>query len=279
MNFFIYETKFSDAVPKGSLELLCKDGTRQPIEQYLDCNWGRVPTDAIVTSSATHFDNRVKYQKFLNIVADRYYTQKNTTYESDRNKPIYDQFGNRIRNKRQSDTNQFNRNDDRFPNRNPDDRFNNQNDPFNGNNQFNRNDFNRNDFNSNDPSNSRDRFNNNDPYNSNNDPFNNSPFNNPNDPYNTRDDQNRFNNRFDQNDPFRQDPYSINREQYGENIDPYVTDTRPTFDRRPDRFNQSNEPLSPRDYNLTEFEVFNIFDSTPRYGIHANLLFQVCILY
>ncbi|KAK6621973.1 hypothetical protein RUM44_001780 [Polyplax serrata] len=49
----------------NDFELLCVDGTRRPIEQYLTCNWGRTPSQAIVTSSAKAFTKRRAIQKFI----------------------------------------------------------------------------------------------------------------------------------------------------------------------------------------------------------------------
>lgn len=53
------------SVKKEQFELLCRDGTRRPVDDYRTCHWGTVPSRAIVTSSATNFEIRRKYQKFL----------------------------------------------------------------------------------------------------------------------------------------------------------------------------------------------------------------------
>lgn len=50
---------------KEQFELLCRDGTRKPIDEYKFCNWGTVPSRAIVTSSATKIETRRLYQRFL----------------------------------------------------------------------------------------------------------------------------------------------------------------------------------------------------------------------
>ncbi|XP_046819828.1 melanotransferrin isoform X1 [Vespa crabro] len=52
-------------ITKDQFELLCKDGTRKSVNEYKNCNWGTVPSRAIVTSSATKIEIRRLYQKFL----------------------------------------------------------------------------------------------------------------------------------------------------------------------------------------------------------------------
>ncbi|CAH2005929.1 unnamed protein product [Acanthoscelides obtectus] len=91
-----------------SFELLCKDGSRRPISDYLACNWGKVPSDAVVVSSATSFEIRTKLQKFLEKFSKKYpKAHSNITYTSTTpsnfpyggnqyNQQQYDQFGNRI---------------------------------------------------------------------------------------------------------------------------------------------------------------------------------------
>lgn len=54
-----------NSVKKGQFELLCRDGSRKPIDEYKICNWGIVPSRAIVTSSATNIETRRLYQRFL----------------------------------------------------------------------------------------------------------------------------------------------------------------------------------------------------------------------
>lgn len=46
-------------------ELLCKDGSRRPVTEYLQCNWGLVPSHALVTSSARSAEERRRYQSFI----------------------------------------------------------------------------------------------------------------------------------------------------------------------------------------------------------------------
>ncbi|XP_075238326.1 transferrin 2 [Lycorma delicatula] len=49
----------------SNFELLCTDGSRRPVDMYKECNWGQVPTHAIVTTSATVPKQRNLYQQFL----------------------------------------------------------------------------------------------------------------------------------------------------------------------------------------------------------------------
>ena len=57
--FFLIGVSMSD------YELLCTDGTRADLSAYHTCNWGQVPTPAIVTTSAKTLDQRNGYQDFL----------------------------------------------------------------------------------------------------------------------------------------------------------------------------------------------------------------------
>lgn len=50
---------------KQDYELLCPNGGRRSVDAYHDCNWGFVPAHAVVISSATLPENRVRIQKFL----------------------------------------------------------------------------------------------------------------------------------------------------------------------------------------------------------------------
>ncbi|XP_036670946.3 transferrin 2 [Drosophila suzukii] len=64
-------TEFQNLSP-DTFELLCRDGRRAPINDYRQCNWGQVPADAIVTSSARSFGDRKQYQQFLKRIAELY---------------------------------------------------------------------------------------------------------------------------------------------------------------------------------------------------------------
>jgi len=52
---------------EDDLELLCVDGSRRPINEFNNCNWGIVPTDAIVTTSAKSSTARSLYQRWLQV--------------------------------------------------------------------------------------------------------------------------------------------------------------------------------------------------------------------
>lgn len=82
-------------------ELLCKDGRRMPVSEHLQCNWGIVPSNAIVVSSARTIDERKHIQRFL-LSAIKHYSHKKT-FNSTSN------F-----NSRENDRNNRNRYDDRF---------------------------------------------------------------------------------------------------------------------------------------------------------------------
>lgn len=92
--------------------MFCKDGTRRPISEYRSCNWGQVPTHAIVTTSATSSELRIRYQKFLEKAAQLYSHKGNST----------------VRNKEDP----WNRDRDQFENRDP---YSNTRDPYNSNNR------------------------------------------------------------------------------------------------------------------------------------------------
>ncbi|CAH2244764.1 jg22216, partial [Pararge aegeria aegeria] len=52
-------------VSEDRFELVCRDGSRMPVQEWERCNWGRVPADAVVTSSAATVKQRKKYQNLL----------------------------------------------------------------------------------------------------------------------------------------------------------------------------------------------------------------------
>lgn len=72
------------SVKKEQFELLCKDGTRRSVDEYRTCNWGTVPSRAIVTSSATNFKIRRMYQKFLEKAVRIFHKNRNDTTGSNR---------------------------------------------------------------------------------------------------------------------------------------------------------------------------------------------------
>lgn len=51
MTFFLPITNIGKT-KDDNLELLCVDGSRRPISEFKYCNWGPVPTDAIMITSA-----------------------------------------------------------------------------------------------------------------------------------------------------------------------------------------------------------------------------------
>lgn len=68
-------SKSFKGVSIDQFQLLCKNGQRMPVTEYLNCNWGMVPSNAIVTSSARTIEQRKQYQKFLQ-AAMKIYSQK-----------------------------------------------------------------------------------------------------------------------------------------------------------------------------------------------------------
>lgn len=87
---FNCEFKFTESVNADRFELLCKDGQRKPLSEYRQCNWGMVPSHAIVTSSARSKDEKEKYQAFLTRAVQLYSSQPITNYTS--NDRRYDGF-------------------------------------------------------------------------------------------------------------------------------------------------------------------------------------------
>ncbi|CAH0597731.1 unnamed protein product [Chrysodeixis includens] len=59
-------------VTEDQFELICRDGSRRPVTDSENCNWGRVPADAIVTSSAVSMEQRKKYQMLLQVMYQLY---------------------------------------------------------------------------------------------------------------------------------------------------------------------------------------------------------------
>lgn len=224
----------------------------------MSCNWGKVPSDAIVTTSASSFEKRKIYQKFLEKAAKlyRFGNQNNgTRHDQDRNtydrQPQYDQFGNRI------DQPIYDNRNNRFKRQNFGD-FGTQSRP-----QY---DPNIPQYEENRPNYDRtpyDQNNNYDQYGRDRPPYqrNNTDY----DPYRRGQDSG---NRDGPTYPF--DPHDFNREEYGENIDPYGDRRKPPIYNNsiPDYYDYNRN-------NNTFYEVFNLFESSPRYGIHGNLLFQV----
>lgn len=111
-------SKSFKGVSIDEFQLLCKNGQRMPVTEYLNCNWGMVPSNAIVTSSARTIKQRKQYQKFLQ-AAIKIYSHKtpSSNYNSTLN------------------------NNDRFKSRFQEDRFSGSKDRFNNDRSNSRNTF------------------------------------------------------------------------------------------------------------------------------------------
>ncbi|CAK9812062.1 MELTF [Anthophora plagiata] len=101
-----------NSVKKDQFELLCRDGTRKSIDEYTHCNWGNVPSRAIVTSSATKVETRRLYQRFLEKavqVLNKHSSQNSTEFYDNR-------FENRPGFNYRSNENNFNKSEYLNPN-------------------------------------------------------------------------------------------------------------------------------------------------------------------
>jgi len=87
-------TKFKH-VQEDQLELLCKNGERMPVSEYLKCNWGMVPSNALVTSSARSIEDRKRYQRFLQSAVKHYSRKRAFDQSTTTNR--YNRFDNRNR--------------------------------------------------------------------------------------------------------------------------------------------------------------------------------------
>lgn len=120
------ESKSFKGVSTDQFQLLCKNGQRMPVSEYLQCNWGLVPSNAIVTSSARTLEQRKQYQKFLE-AAMKLYSHKvssNSSFSSNlngnnnnNNRFQTDRFGNPINDRFNNPNDRFN--NDRSNSRNP----------------------------------------------------------------------------------------------------------------------------------------------------------------
>ncbi|XP_061389109.1 transferrin 2-like [Musca vetustissima] len=70
--FEMLESPEFKSISPERFELLCRDGRRVPVSEFRQCNWGLIPSDAVVTSSARTFLERKKYQKFLRKIVELY---------------------------------------------------------------------------------------------------------------------------------------------------------------------------------------------------------------
>ncbi|XP_018392725.1 PREDICTED: melanotransferrin [Cyphomyrmex costatus] len=103
------------SVKKEQFELLCPNGNRRSIDDYATCNWGTVPSRAVVTSSATNFKTRRRYQRFLEKTVRILHKNKNGTTNFNRfggnqedflNRPGYDNNQRDFENRPGYDSNQ-----------------------------------------------------------------------------------------------------------------------------------------------------------------------------
>lgn len=131
----------SESISAERFELLCKDGTKRPLSEYRSCNWGKVPSDAIVTLSGRHYDERKKYQKFFERAVELYSHKPRSHNSTGQNRfgdQNYNNFGggvdnnynNRFNNEYDPNRNLYNTNND--PNYYNQDQYN-QNNPYNDN--------------------------------------------------------------------------------------------------------------------------------------------------
>ncbi|XP_050683474.1 melanotransferrin isoform X1 [Leptidea sinapis] len=68
----ILSHKILGGVTEADFELICRDGGRMPVTQWERCNWGRVPADAVVTSSVATPKQRTKYQNLIMTIVELY---------------------------------------------------------------------------------------------------------------------------------------------------------------------------------------------------------------
>ncbi|GBP40151.1 Lactotransferrin [Eumeta japonica] len=87
--------KVLGGVTDDQFELLCRDGSRAPVTQWERCNWGRVPADAIVTSSANPLKQRQKYQNFIMKLVELYGQPNSLNRANNNTTPGYSGFQNR----------------------------------------------------------------------------------------------------------------------------------------------------------------------------------------
>lgn len=107
-------SKSFKGVSTDEFQLLCKNGQRMPVSDYLLCNWGMVPSNAIVTSSARTPEQRRQFQKFLETAMKIYSHKKsgNSTFtdrnfnDRNSNERTNSAFNNRFNNDRTTNSNE-----------------------------------------------------------------------------------------------------------------------------------------------------------------------------
>ena len=224
------------SVKKEQFELLCTSGIRKSVDDYSTCNWGIVPSRAIVTSSATNFETRRRYQRFLEKTARILHKNKNGTTNFNRfgdqenfmNRPGYDSNQRDFENRPGYDNNQKD-----FENRPGYDS--NQRDFENrpGYNRFDEGDYNR------------------------------GGFRNPNEYGTDHWNRSRYDRRFGGNNGRGGVDGGLNSWE------------KPAFN---DTFNYYNrEGENTESANVQPIEIFELYESAPRYGLQHNLIFSVSL--
>lgn len=93
INFFNSQIDvFTESVDVDRFELLCTDGQRRPISEYRQCNWGLVPSHALVTSSARTQEERTHYQQFITKAVSLYSTKPVANYTNTNDNRGYEGF-------------------------------------------------------------------------------------------------------------------------------------------------------------------------------------------
>ncbi|KAG6461060.1 hypothetical protein O3G_MSEX012404 [Manduca sexta] len=86
--------KILGGVSEDQFELICRDGSRRPVTQWENCHWGKVPADAIVTSSAASIEQRRKFQNLIQKLVQLYGepNPSNKKYNGTNGYQTHDQF-------------------------------------------------------------------------------------------------------------------------------------------------------------------------------------------
>lgn len=84
----------TESVTADRFELLCTDGQRRPLSEYRQCNWGLVPSHALVTSSARTAEERKRYQQFLTKAVNLYSSKPIANATNALNDKRFDGFNN-----------------------------------------------------------------------------------------------------------------------------------------------------------------------------------------
>lgn len=105
------------SVNTDRFELLCKDGSRKPLSEYRSCNWGLVPSHAVVTSSARSQEERKHYQRFMARAAQLYGSGPMTNFtKDDRRYEGHNRFDTKSDDKYYDQRTQLNQNYDPYSN-------------------------------------------------------------------------------------------------------------------------------------------------------------------